>query len=157
MPNDEEATMPRTDDVTESPDPSVSEHVRRYLDTNGIDGHLEGGATNLLLTHRGRKTGQLHRTALFYGKDGDSHVLVASGSVITATHPQWYLNLMKNPVAEVQVLADRFVVRARTAEGSERERLWALMTRMAPVYHTYESRSPRVIPVVVLDRTSPVA
>lgn len=149
--------MPTTNDVTESPDPSVSEHVRRYLDTDGASGHLEGGATNLLLTHRGRKTGQLRRTALFYGMDGDSYVLVASGSVITATHPQWYLNLMQSPVAEVQVLAERFAVRARTTEDAERERLWQLMTRMAPVYHTYESRSPRVIPVVALDRISRLA
>jgi len=65
----------------------VAEHVRRYLDTGGASGHLEAGVTNLLLTHRGRKTGRLHRTALFYGRDGGSHVLVASGSVITATHP----------------------------------------------------------------------
>jgi deazaflavin-dependent oxidoreductase (nitroreductase family) len=155
MPNDKEATMPTKNDVTESPDPSVAEHVRRYLDTDGVSGHLEGGATNLLLTHRGRKTGRLHRTALFYGEDNGSYVLVASGSVVTATHPQWYLNLTEHPEAEVQVLAERFVARARSAEGAERERLWELMTRLAPVYHAYEARSPRVIPVVVLDRVGP--
>ncbi|NBF00490.1 nitroreductase family deazaflavin-dependent oxidoreductase, partial [Nonomuraea sp. KC401] len=41
--------------------------------------------------------------------------------------------------------------RARTAEGPERERLWRMMTELAPVYHTYEARSRRQIPVVVLE------
>ncbi|MEU4388117.1 nitroreductase family deazaflavin-dependent oxidoreductase [Promicromonospora sp. NPDC023805] len=142
-------------DTTESPDPSVAEHVRRYLDTDGASGHLEAGVTNLLLTHRGRKTGRLHRTALFYGQDGDRHVLVASGSVVTATHPQWYLNLVEHPEAEIQVLARRFAVRARTAEGAERARLWELMVQLAPVYRAYAARSPRVIPVVVLEEVGP--
>lgn len=142
-------------DATESPDPSVAEHVRRYLDTDGASGHLEAGVTNLLLTHRGRKTGRLHRTALFYGQDGGSYVLVASGSVVTATHPQWYLNLVEHPEVEIQVLDRRFVVRARTAEGAERTRLWGLMVRLAPVYRAYEARSPRVIPVVVLEPVEP--
>jgi F420H(2)-dependent quinone reductase len=142
-------------DATESPDPSVAEHVRRYLATDGASGHLEAGVTNLLLTHRGRKTGRLHRTALFYGQDGGSYILVASGSVVTATHPQWYLNLVEHPEVEIQVLDRRFTVRARTAEGAERTRLWGLMVRLAPVYRAYEARSPRVIPVVLLDPVVP--
>ncbi|GAB2631589.1 nitroreductase family deazaflavin-dependent oxidoreductase [Nocardia goodfellowii] len=138
--------------VHDSPDPLVAEHVRRYLATDGASGYREGGVTNLVLTHRGRKTGKLHRTGLFYGRDDDRYILIASGSSITHTHPQWYLNLMANPEAEVQILAERFTVRARGAEGAERQRLWGLMTELAPVYHTYEARSRRVIPVVVLER-----
>ncbi|MFD3840202.1 nitroreductase/quinone reductase family protein [Streptomyces sp. NPDC058642] len=144
--------MSAQDAVIESPDPSVAEHVRRYAATDGASGHREGGMTNLLLTHRGRKTGRHYRTGLFYGEDAGRYVLVASGSAITHTHPQWYLNLAADPEVRVQILADRFAARARTAEGVERERLWRLMTRLAPVYLTYEARSRRVIPVVVLDR-----
>ncbi|NKX86095.1 nitroreductase family deazaflavin-dependent oxidoreductase [Nocardia coubleae] len=140
--------------VHDSPDPSVAEHVQRYLATNGASGYREGGVTNLVLTHRGRKSGKLHRTGLFYGEDGDRYILVASGSSITHTHPQWYLNLVANPDVEVQILAERFTARARTAEGAERERLWKLMTALAPVYRSYEARSRRVIPVVVLERGS---
>lgn len=139
-------------EVFDSPDPSVSEHVRRYIATNGDSGYREGGATNLVLTYRGRKTGKLYRTGLFYGEDEDRYVLVASGSAITHTHPQWYLNLVANPEAEAQIRDERFAVRARAAEGTERERLWQLMVDLAPVYRTYEARSRRVIPVVVLER-----
>ncbi|MBF6416316.1 nitroreductase family deazaflavin-dependent oxidoreductase [Nocardia cyriacigeorgica] len=144
--------MASNDTVHDSPDPSVAEHVRRYLTTNGASGYREGGVTNLVLTHRGRKTGKLHRTGLFYGEDGDRYILVASGSSITHTHPQWYRNLVANPHVEVQILAERFTAIARTAEGAERERLWKLMTELAPVYHSYAARSRRVIPVVVLER-----
>lgn len=139
--------------VYDSPDPSVAEHVHRYLATDGESGYLEGGSTNLILTHRGRKSGKLYRTGLFFGADDGRYILVASGSAITHTHPDWYLNVVAHPEAEVQVKAARMRVRARTAEGAERERLWALMTDQAPVYHTYEARSRRVIPVVVLERS----
>lgn len=141
------------DAVIDSPDPSVTEHVRRYVATDGASGYLEGGMTNLVLTTVGRTTGKLHRTGLFYGEDDGRLILVASGGAITHRHPNWYQNLVAHPEAHVQVRADRFLVRARTAEGDERDRLWRLMSRLAPVYREYyEPRTRRVIPVVVLER-----
>lgn len=140
------------EEPTDSPDRSVTEHVRRYLATDGQSGYMEGGATNLVLTYRGRKSGKLYRTGLFFGEDNGRYLLIASGSSITHTHPQWYLNVMANPEVQIQVLAEKINVRAYTAEGEERQRLWKLMTDLAPVYHTYEARTRRVIPVVVLER-----
>jgi deazaflavin-dependent oxidoreductase (nitroreductase family) len=136
----------------DSPDPSVAEHVQRYLRTGGQSGYMEGGCTNLVLTYKGRKSGKLYRTGLFFGEDNGRYILVASGSAITHTHPKWYLNVMANPEVEIQVLAEKFAVRAYTAQGEERERLWKLMTERAPVYHTYKARTRREIPVVVLER-----
>jgi deazaflavin-dependent oxidoreductase (nitroreductase family) len=52
----------------------------------------------------------------------------------------------------VQVRGERFDVRARTAEGAEREELWRLMNRSWPNYDTYATRTDREIPVVVLER-----
>ncbi len=141
------------DDALDSPDASVTEHVRRYLATDGEDGYLEGGVPNLVLTVIGRTSGRPRRTCLFFGEDDGRYVLVASGSAITHRHPHWYLNAMAHPEVHVQVRAEKFLARARTAEGAERERLWRRMTRLAPVYAThYEPRSRRVIPVVVLER-----
>ncbi|MGW8888092.1 nitroreductase/quinone reductase family protein [Streptomyces sp. NPDC055749] len=142
-------------EAADSPDPSVAEHVRRYLATDGASGYREGGMTNLILTRRGRTTRKLYRTGLFFGEDNGRYVLVASGSAVTHTHPQWYLNLTANPEVHLQIRAERFAAHARTAEGQERERLWALMTGLAPVYRDYEARSRRTIPVVVLDRVAP--
>jgi deazaflavin-dependent oxidoreductase (nitroreductase family) len=140
--------------VSDSPDRSVAEHVARYLATDGRDGYLEGGVPNLVLTTVGRRTGALRRTALFFGEDDGRFVLVASGSALGTGHPQWYLNVEAEPEVHVQVRGERFVARARTAEGPERVRLWRLMTEHAPVYHRYAAASQREIPVVVLERVT---
>ncbi|MFH8758630.1 nitroreductase/quinone reductase family protein [Streptomyces atroolivaceus] len=98
---------------------------------------------------------QFTSSGLFFGEDEGRYVLVASGSAITHTHPQWYLNLTANPDVHLQLRAERFAARARTADGQERERLWALMAGLAPMYRGYEAQSRRSIPVVVLDRVRP--
>ena len=97
----------------------------------------------LLLTTRGRRSGQLRRTALIYGRDGDRYLVVASvgGS---ARHPAWYLNLTEHPEVEVQVGAERFAATARTAGPEEKPRLWSLMTAIWPAYEDYQRKtSPR--------------
>jgi deazaflavin-dependent oxidoreductase (nitroreductase family) len=140
-------------DVTDSPEPSVAAHIRRYLATDGSDGYLEGGMPNLLLTTVGRRTGRRRRTALFFGDDGpDRLVVIGSGFAGGPRRPSWYLNLVTEPVVEVQVRGERFAARARTAVGAERERLWRAMTARVPAYRAYQARSPREVPVVVLER-----
>ena len=148
-------TSPWDDRVTDSPDLSVAEHVERYLASDGRDGYREGGVPNLVLTTVGRRTGLPRRTALFFGTDGDRYVLVASGSAVTARHPQWYLNVEARPEVRVQVLGEKFLARAETVTGAERERLWRKMSALAPIYHRYEALTPREIPVVVLTRLPP--
>ncbi|WP_166350883.1 nitroreductase/quinone reductase family protein [Phytoactinopolyspora limicola] len=140
--------------VTDSPDPSVADHVRRYLATDGADGFLEGGSTNLVLTTVGRSTGQRRRTALFFGQDGDRYVLVASGVRFgDPALPNWYRNLRANPEVEVQVRGERLTARARTVVGPERSRLWRLMADDAPIFERHQASVSHEIPVVVLERT----
>jgi proline iminopeptidase len=83
--------------------------------------------------------------------DGDNPVIVASKGG-APEHPGWYKNLVANPAAEVQIKGDVFPVRARDAEGEERERLWKLMNEEWPHYAEYQEKTDREIPVVVLDR-----
>jgi deazaflavin-dependent oxidoreductase (nitroreductase family) len=136
---------------TISPTDWVADHTRRYLETNGADGHIWRGVPTLLLTTVGRSTGVPRRTALIYGRDGDRYLLVASVGGADK-HPQWYLNLLKNPKAQVQVGADRFAARARPASPEEKPRLWKLMTAIWPDYDRYQARTKRDIPVVVVER-----
>jgi F420H(2)-dependent quinone reductase len=103
----------------------------------------------LLLTVRGRKSGKLRTTPLMYGRDGENLVLVASVGG-APKNPAWYLNLQADE-AEVQVGRDRRRVRARDAEGEERERLWAQMVEAYPTYADYQQKTTRKIPVVVLE------
>jgi deazaflavin-dependent oxidoreductase (nitroreductase family) len=129
------------------------EHVRRYKETDGEVGYLWNGAPALVLTTTGRTSGEPRDSALIFGADGDACVVVASMGG-APMHPQWYRNLVANPEVQVQVKGDRFTARARTAEGEERDRLWQLMTSIWPNYDQYQERTDRVIPVVVLERTS---
>jgi deazaflavin-dependent oxidoreductase (nitroreductase family) len=127
------------------------EHVRRYLETGGKIGHEWNGASCLILWTIGARTGQQRVNPLIYGRDDDTFIIVASQGGLPA-HPGWYHNLTAHPEAEIQVRSDRFKVRARTAEGAKRERLWKIMTACWPNYDVYTTRTTRVIPVVVLER-----
>ncbi len=138
--------------MIDSPYRSVADHVRRYVETDGADGYMDGGVANLLLTTVGRKSGKLRRTALFYGEDDGRYVLVASNVEGGLGDPLWYLNLLDHPEVQVQVRAETFTARARTAEGDERTRLWQLMTSHYPEYDVFATQSSRVIPVVLLER-----
>ncbi len=130
------------------------EHVRRYRETGGEVGHRwKRGSKILLLTTTGRKSGKARTTPLIYEEDGDRYVIVASKGG-APEHPGWYRNLEKEPSVELQVLDDVFPARARTAEGEEREQLWELANQQWPDYDSYQTRTERQIPVVVLERMS---
>jgi deazaflavin-dependent oxidoreductase (nitroreductase family) len=67
-------------------------------------------------------------------------------------HPNWYLNLKKNPEVCLQVKSEKFLARAKDAEGAERQRLWKMMAEIFPQYVDYQRRTLRKIPVVILER-----
>lgn len=148
--------MSQTNEPNYTP-PDISlvgeEHVRRYLETDGAVGHEWNGVTTLVLTTTGRKSGEQRRSAMIYGEHDGAYVVIASQGG-APTHPNWYHNLTANPEVEVQVGADRFKARARTAEGEERDRLWSVMTGVWPNFDVYQTRTDRIIPVVVLERVA---
>ncbi len=127
------------------------EHVKRYRETNGDEGHEWQGTHTLILTTTGRKSGQERSTPLIYGRSGEAYLVVASKGGADQP-PGWYLNLEANPEAEVQVKADRFKVRARTATPDEKPEMWKTMTSEWPAYDDYQRKTNRDIPVVVLER-----
>ena len=106
--------------------------------------------TALLLTVKGRTSGKLRTRPLVYTKVGDAYVLVASKGG-SPDHPFWYTNLMASPDAEIQVIHDHIKVRARTAEGAEREALWPKVVEQLPQYAEYQTRTERKLPVIVLE------
>jgi deazaflavin-dependent oxidoreductase (nitroreductase family) len=129
-----------------------AEHVRRYLETDGEVGYRwRNGAPILILTTTGRRSGEERVKPLIFGEDDGRYVVVASKGG-AKHHPDWYLNLRAEPDVHVQVKADRFPARARTAEGEERARLWERMAEIWPAYDDYRQKTDREIPVVVLER-----
>jgi deazaflavin-dependent oxidoreductase (nitroreductase family) len=127
------------------------EHVDRYRATDGEEGHEWRGAKVLLLTTTGRRSGEPRTTPLIYGRNGDDYMVVASKGG-SPEPPAWYLNLSESPEVEVQVKGDRFKARARTAGAEEKPELWRTMAAEWPDYDSYQERTERQIPVVVLER-----
>ena len=128
-----------------------AEHVRAYRESSGKRGYHWHGATILLLTTRGRTSGELRTTPLIYRTDDGRWVIVASRGG-TPSNPSWFENLRADPEATIQVRGEMIPVHADPATGGERERLWSLMTEVWPAYDDYQARTEREIQVVALTR-----
>jgi deazaflavin-dependent oxidoreductase (nitroreductase family) len=129
------------------------EHVDRYRATDGDEGHDWQGTTTLLLTTKGRRSGEQRTTPLIYQQHGDAYLVVASKGGADEP-PAWYLNLEAEPDVEVQVKGDRFPARARTAGADEKPEMWQTMAATWPAYDEYQQKTAREIPVVVLERAA---
>ncbi|MCT9935077.1 nitroreductase family deazaflavin-dependent oxidoreductase [Planotetraspora sp. A-T 1434] len=127
------------------------EHVRRYVETGGEEGHDWQGTTVAILTTTGRKSGQKRSTPLIYRPYGDAYLVVASKGG-SDDPPLWYLNLQADPEVELQIKGERFRARARTATPEEKPDMWRTMTAAWPDYDAYTKKTSREIPVVVLER-----
>lgn len=135
----------------------INEHLRAYRESGGAVGHYwdstdfggDGLKTCLLLTTRGRRSGKTYVHPLLYGMDGDRYLVVGSKGGAD-THPNWYFNLLATPDVDIQVGPDTLRVRASLASGTERARLWTLMTEVYPPYVDYQARTTREIPIFIL-------
>ena len=115
-------------------------------------GKLSGpmaGRTVLLLTTTGARSGEPRTTVLGYGGSGGRYVVIASNNG-APSHPAWYLNLLANPVATVEVGPEKFQARASTAPPEEREEL----AKLVPYLESQQKLTDRQIPLVVLERVS---
>jgi len=129
----------------------VTDHIKEYQATNGEKGHIWRGVTTLLLQTTGRKSGEPLLLPLIYGKSGENFLIVASKGGAPG-HPAWYLNLRDNPEVEVQVAADKFKAKARTATPEEKPEMWKTMAAIWPAYNEYQQKTTREIPIVVIER-----
>ena len=126
-------------------------HQWLYDKSDGRIGASLGGRPMLLLRHVGRTTGTARTSALLYVPDEGRYVVIASQGG-DPKHPAWFHNITHAGRAEVQVGRETFPVTVRVAEGEERERLWKRADEINKGgYTTYQSRTDRQIPVVVLE------
>ena len=133
--------------------PFVADHVARYLATNGADGYDFGGATCIVLSTVGRKTGALRRCALVRVKDGDRYLVVGSMGG-APKHPVWYLNLLENPNVTIHDRDEVHEMRARVATPAERAQLWLVATKVWPAYDEYQAKTTRELPLVICEPRS---
>jgi deazaflavin-dependent oxidoreductase (nitroreductase family) len=124
-------------------------HALLYRASGGRVGARIWGLSILLLTTRGRKTGRPRTTPLCFLRDGEDLVVVASNGGMD-WFPSWWLNLLREPHATIQVGRARRAIRGREATPEERVRLWAQLTSVAPGYLRYQERTSRTIPLGIL-------
>jgi deazaflavin-dependent oxidoreductase (nitroreductase family) len=125
--------------------------VEEFRANRGKVGGRFAGRPLLLLTTTGARTGLPRVMPLVYTTDGDRIVVIASKGG-EPTNPDWYHNLVADPLTTVELGGESFAARATVTEGDERERLFAQMAATMPFFAGYQRKVARRIPVVVLDR-----
>jgi F420H(2)-dependent quinone reductase len=129
----------------------VDPHVSVYRATRGLLGHrVPFAPPMLLLDHVGARSGRERTSALAYVRDGDAYVVIASKGG-HPRNPGWFHNLRAHPDTTIQVGSARIPVRARVATPEERERLWPRAVAVWGPYESYQRRTRRTIPLVVLE------
>lgn len=125
-------------------------NVPLYRISGGRLGGRVAKAPVLLLTTTGRRSGAARTTPVLYLADGERLVVIGSNAGNERT-PAWALNLVAGPDAEVEIGSERRAVRARVAEGGEREQLWRRMTASYSGFDAYRDRTAREIKLFVLE------
>ncbi len=125
--------------------------IEEFRSNDGKVGGQFGDSPLVLLTTTGAKSGNPHTTPVVYTKDGDNIVVIASKGG-APTNPAWYHNLVANPQVKVELPGETFTAKARVAEGEERDRLFRAQADLMPGFDEYQTKTTRVIPVVVLER-----
>jgi deazaflavin-dependent oxidoreductase (nitroreductase family) len=126
--------------------------IDEFRSNEGRVGGRFQGAPMLLLHSFGRKTGKERVNPVVYQPIGVNFAVFASKGG-APTNPDWYRNLVANPEVKIEVGTDVVSVKARVAQGEERDEIWERQKKVMPGFAEYEKRTPRQIPVIILERT----
>ena len=84
-------------------------------------------------------------------QEGKTWVVVASKGG-DDDHPAWFLNLRDNPSVTIETGPGTSLgATARIATSAERERLWPRITAAYSNYASYQRRTQREIPLVMIE------
>ena len=133
-----------------SPWEVVAEQVRQYESSGGKEGGTLEGKPVIILTTRGRRSGKVRKTALMR-VEHDGHYAVVASMGGAPQHPVWFLNLEADPNVTLQDGANVMSMRARVATGDEKREWWRRATEVWPAYDTYQSKTDRELPLVILE------
>ncbi|CAM3447942.1 nitroreductase family deazaflavin-dependent oxidoreductase [Kibdelosporangium persicum] len=126
--------------------------IEEFRANGGKVGGMFEGATMVILTTKGAKTGRTVTNPLVYLPDGDRIVIIASNGGADK-HPAWYHNLKANPDITVEVGTEKYDATAEeVTDSAERDALYARMVERAPGFADYERNTTRRIPVIAVNR-----
>jgi F420H(2)-dependent quinone reductase len=127
--------------------------IALYRLTGGRIARLYGKDV-LILTTRGRRSGQERTVLLQFFRDGPQMVVVAANSGLPS-HPGWFYNLKATPTAQIQVMDRLLQVRAEELSPDEVAAFWLHILERSPDYARYLTRTSRTIPLVRLIPVEP--
>jgi deazaflavin-dependent oxidoreductase (nitroreductase family) len=125
--------------------------IEEFRENGGKVGDRHQGRPILLLTTTGARSGRPYTTPVMYLRDGNRLAVFATHGG-SPTHPDWYHNLVAHPTVTVEVGTETYSARATVAPRPERDELYARQAELYPQFADYQTRTSRVIPVVLLER-----
>ena len=125
--------------------------IEEFRNNKGNVGGNFSGAPLLLITTQGRKTGENRINPLMHLPDGDRWIIFASKGGDPKS-PDWYHNLVANPIVTLEVGEETFEADATVITGEERDTLYARQAKLFPNFAEYETKTTRKIPVIALSR-----
>jgi deazaflavin-dependent oxidoreductase (nitroreductase family) len=125
--------------------------IEEFRANKGNVGGGFAGRPLLLLTTQGRKTGETRINPLMHLPDGDRWIVFASKGGAPKS-PDWYHNLVANPLVTLEIGTETFEAEATEVTGEERDLLYARQAQLYPVFAEYETKTTRKIPVIAMSR-----
>lgn len=144
--------MPLEGEYAPSPAAWVRDQVHEYESSGGTRGTTlrDTGLPVVIVTNRGARSGKLRKTPLMrVERDGVYAIVASQGGA--PTHPTWYANVLAEPLVELQDGPVKQDMRAREVTGEERARWWDRAVAAFPPYADYQTKTERVIPLLVLE------
>ncbi|MEO7409864.1 MAG: nitroreductase family deazaflavin-dependent oxidoreductase [Sphingomicrobium sp.] len=127
--------------------------INEFRANGGKVAGMFAGASLLLLTTTGARTGRRLTSPLMYGMDSE-RIMIFASKAGAPTNPDWYHNLVANPRVTVEMGTETFEADALVTEGDERDRLFTRHAEKSPQFAEYQANTTRKIPVVALVRVS---
>ena len=132
----------------------VRDQVEAYERSGGREANtlLDTGIPVIIVTMRGKSSGNVRKIALMRVEHDGEYALVASKGG-APEHPAWYHNLKANPdEVTIQDGPEPFAVTVREVTGDERATWWDRAVAVYPPYAEYQQKTDRKIPVLVATR-----
>jgi deazaflavin-dependent oxidoreductase (nitroreductase family) len=128
--------------------------IEEFRANGGKVGGPFAGATVVLLTTTGKKSGQSRVTPLACQSQGDGTIYIFGSFAGGPKNPDWYYNLLAHPEVGIEIGEEKYTATATPITGAERDLVFARQKELMPVFAEYEKKAERVIPVIALTRTA---
>lgn len=141
------------------PDSPMAEFNNRIIEefraNNGVVGGPFEGATLLLLTSTGAKSGRPRLAPLAY-LTIDGKTIIVGSKAGADTNPDWVHNLRAHPRAHIEIGTgsgiDSYDVIVRELPAGERDETYPKVVALAPGFGDYQTKTERIIPLFELLR-----